>query len=243
MLEEVTVILNSCKRIEYLQEQISAVKWQTIKAKEIMLWNNWWDLTWINLHWIIVSDNNKNFWVWSRFIYWLNAKTKYVCFIDDDTIPASSWIENCLNESKDTRGVYWAIGHKYGSRENRNEKQIRIWWHWINNEKTEQVDIVWHSRFIEREFLNYYFIDNPPIKDYPYNWEDIWLSYSVQKHLWLWTYVPPHPKENMEMWWCIPSKWEKYWNDENANYVWKQELYNEFYKSILDKWFKLLIDK
>jgi hypothetical protein len=38
---------------------------------------------------------NRNLGVWSRFAYALNAKTKYVCVFDDDTIPGNNWLKNC----------------------------------------------------------------------------------------------------------------------------------------------------
>ena len=81
----VTVVLNGYKRGQHLETQLEAIKKQTLRPKEIMLWQNAGQdfnpeiagkTTW--------ASCNKNFGVWARFAYALNAKTEYVCVCDDD---------------------------------------------------------------------------------------------------------------------------------------------------------------
>ena len=97
-MSEITVILNGYKRPQFLKEQINAIENQTIKPKEIMLWqNNSEGFENIVPNNIITAVSNKNLGVWARFSYALNAKTEYICIFDDDTIPGSKWFENCLD--------------------------------------------------------------------------------------------------------------------------------------------------
>ena len=90
-MEGITVILNGFKRPQFLKEQIEAINNQTIKPVEIMLWQNnieGFDSELTNS--ITTASCNKNLGVWARFAFALNAKTEYICVLDDDTIPLIS---------------------------------------------------------------------------------------------------------------------------------------------------------
>ncbi len=92
MKGEVTVILNGFNRPENLSEQIDAINNQTIKPKEILLWLNNSEGFDKNLtDKITTVTSNKNFGVWARFAFALNANTEYICIFDDDTIPGVNW--------------------------------------------------------------------------------------------------------------------------------------------------------
>ena len=102
----VTVVLNGYKRGQHLAKQLEAVKKQTLRPKEIMLWQNAGQdfdpeiagkTTW--------ASCNKNFGVWARFAYALNAKTEYICVFDDDTIPGKRWLENCYETIQKHEGL------------------------------------------------------------------------------------------------------------------------------------------
>ena len=100
----ITVILNGYKRGNQLTEQLNALNNGTVKPDEILLWyNNPGDDSLINYD--IMSEIptalcNYNFGVWARFAFAFNARSEYVCIFDDDTIPGSRWLENCLETMK-----------------------------------------------------------------------------------------------------------------------------------------------
>ena len=92
------MVLNLYKRPHRLSEQIDSIQNQSVKPKEIMIWRNNSDLcideSITRYH--TYSDNNKNFGVWARFVYALNAKTDWICIFDDDTIPGSKWFSRTV---------------------------------------------------------------------------------------------------------------------------------------------------
>ena len=98
MTEEVTVVLTAYNKPQYLDMQIEAIKNQTVKPKEIMLWYNKGDSDQkkIEDEDIKVAYCTHNLKYHSRFAYALLAKTKYVMLFDDDTIPGKRWLESCI---------------------------------------------------------------------------------------------------------------------------------------------------
>jgi hypothetical protein len=141
--------------------------------------------------------SNENWGVWARFYYALNAKTKYVCVFDDDTIPGSRWFENCLETIKTNRGLLGTIGLIFNDQDNYHNHTR---YGWANpNKDTKQVDIVGHSWFFEREYLTA-FSREFPLLDVKICGEDIHFSYTLQKYFGLNTYVPPHPIKDKQMW-------------------------------------------
>ena len=200
----VTVVLNGYKRGQHLAQQLEAVKKQTLRPKEIMLWQNAGQdfdpeiagkTTW--------ASCNKNFGVWARFAYALNAKTEYICIFDDDTIPGKRWLENCYETIQKHEGLLGTIGVVYHT-PNSYHPMSRVGWA-EPNEKTERVDIVGHAWFFKREWLSTFWRELPE-EDHPMIvGEDMHFSVMLQKYLGLNTYVPPHPKDNKDMWGSLPD--------------------------------------
>ncbi len=226
----ITVVLSGFKRPHVLKEQFDAVKRQTITEVEILLWINLvnkniaFDPTVINSCKTIMSNADHG--SWGRFIASLTAKTKYICVIDDDTIPGKKWLENCLNTIKDyngilsTRGVIMNKGldNRYPLPDSYNAIG------WCNpNEKTTRVDMGCHSWFFEKSWLRAFFAEMP--QDIPQRYgEDTHISYAVKKHFGINTYVPPHPKDDMDLWGSMPETAIRYGEepvaismDHNAN--------------------------
>tara|TARA_R110001592_G_scaffold133404_2_gene348618 strand:+ start:314 stop:1066 length:753 start_codon:yes stop_codon:yes gene_type:complete len=250
MSSDVTVILNGYRRKDALDIQLQQLEKQSIKPDDIMLWYNYpGDPMLINMNAVhktrsVVS--NTNFGVWGRFTYALNAKTKYVCIFDDDTIPGTKWIENCLTTIKEKRGVLGTIGLHCNDRD---EYFNHTRYGWDNpNEDTVEVDLVGHSWFFEREWLSAMFreVPNP---EYDLCGEDMHLSYAVQKYLGLKTFVPPHPKNDKEMWGSLMG-WEL-GVDENAishlhTFHGKDDFrkkVNTYFKGLLNNGWTLVNDK
>jgi hypothetical protein len=255
----ITVILNGYKRGSNLTEQIEALKKQTVQPDEILVWyNNPGDNDLINYDIgmeVPVAYCNYNFGVWARFYYALNAKNPYICVFDDDTIPGTRWLENCLNTIGEVNGVLGTVGALYLNplpieHSSYFEHYIRFGWPDAgNNTKTQEVDWLGHSWFFKKEWLSHMFRELPDPK-YNICGEDMHLSYMLQKYAGIKSYVPPHPKDNKEMWGSI--KGAEYGGDSNS--LWEtntlsidgtpfKNLMNEyFHKQRLDGW-KFVMDK
>jgi len=201
-MSEITAILNGYKRPQFLKEQVEALRNQTIKPKEIMLWQNnseGFDKELTDS--LITASCNHNMGVWARFMFALNAKTEYICIFDDDTIPGDMWFENCLETMKTHEGLLGTVGLLYNSPDTYHHN-YRYGWADINNDETIRVDIVGHAWFFKREWLSAYFRELPPT-DITIVGEDMHFSYMIQKYLGLNTYVPPHPSNNKRLWGSI----------------------------------------
>ena len=196
----ITVILNAYKRLEHLETQIKAIKNQSIKVSEIIIWQNGTTERKIQK---LDSDikhiySSFNFGVWSRFSAALNSRNEFICVFDDDTIPGKNWIKNCLQTLEKQNGLLGARGVRFASK----KKYIvgeEFGWSNPSNE-IEQVDIVGHSWFFKREWLSYFWREIPNFNEFSFVGEDIHFSYVLQKYLGLNTYVPPHPNEDKTMW-------------------------------------------
>ena len=175
-MNDVTVILNGYRRPQNLSKQIEAVKSQTIKPQDIFYWQNTvpgvpYDSALSSAN-CISAYSNTNFGVWSRFYYALNARTNWVCIFDDDTIPGSKWLENCLETYKNYPGLLGTIGVLFCN--NQYGISTRVGWDNPNREVT-QVDIVGHSWFFHRDMLTYFCRELPPINhNFFFSW--------VEKH-------------------------------------------------------------
>jgi hypothetical protein len=236
-MENITVILNGYLRPDFLSTQIDAIKNQTIKPAEIMIWINSEDgFDDKLLEGLTVAKSNKNLGVWARFSYALNAKTEYVCIFDDDTIPGKKWLENCLETIKTHEGLLGTIGLIYDNPHNYlNNRRVG----WDNpNEETTRVDIVGHAWFFKREWLSSYWRELPP-KGFDFVGEDMHFSYTIQKYLGLNTYVPPHPVGDVEMWGSRMG-----WNFGNVNPTsalpGRMQEMNSYYNILIEKGFKII---
>jgi GT2 family glycosyltransferase len=241
----ITVILNCYKRPQYLQEQIEAIRNQSIPPEDIWIWYNkpedqeQYDLS--NLGCKVVTCNH-NYKFHGRFAYGLLAQTKYVAFFDDDTIPGNKWFENCTNtieQGQDgilgTTGVY-LLGDNYSN-------NTKFGWNGEQNPSTVEVDLVGHAWFMKKNYLRYLWYEDPISWD---NGEDMQLSYQAQKYGNIKTYVPPHPSEDTSIWGSLPEKGLKYGSDENANWIKKSNhtpLRNQIVKEQIKRGWKLVKDQ
>jgi GT2 family glycosyltransferase len=252
----ITVVLNGYKRSKYFETQLNSIRNQTLQPSDILLWQNAGDVFDENLTRLVTHAScNRNLGVWARFAFALNANTEYICVFDDDTIPGKKWLENCLNTIGETEGVLGTVGALYlnplpPEHSSYFEHYIRFGWPDAgNNEKTVEVDWLGHSWFFKKEWLSHMFRELPDPK-YNICGEDMHLSYMLQKYGGLKSYVPPHPKNDKEMWGSIKgaeyggdqnSLWET--NQLSANGTPFKNLMNEYFnKQRRDGW-KLVMDK
>lgn len=207
MNRDVTVVLNGYKR-PWLREIHEAVKNQTIKPKEVMLWYNYPGedalVDKVTAAKCRTAMCTSNFGVWARFAFALNAKTKYVCVFDDDTVPGTRWLQNCLNTIQTHPGLLGTRGLVFTTNETYYGPNGRYGWAAsdvpaVMNEQPVEVDLVGHSWFFEREWLSSFWRELPA-PEYMFCGEDMHFSYTLQKYKGLKTYVPPHPKDDKTLW-------------------------------------------
>jgi len=217
MNNDITAILTVYKRpIAYLEEQIQALKNQTIPPNDIWIWYNkpenkaHEDLTKFGLK-IIYSSYNFKF--HGRFALALLAKTKYVAIFDDDTIPGIKWFENCLDTIDNgydgilgTTGVILNNNDSYAS-------NSKVGWNGHKNENVTEVDLVGHAWFLNKNYLRYLWYEEPITWE---TGEDMQLSYFAQKHGNIKTFVPPHPVNDISLWGSHPIKGQLYGTDSHG---------------------------
>lgn len=212
---EITVVLNVYKRAEIFQQQLLAIKNQTIQPIEVLVWENGTERVPKELRDnLIITRAGKNFGVWARFAYALNAKGEFICVFDDDTIPGERWLENCYRTMKitpgllGTRGIIFDSPHAYSMHRDVGVYQPNL--------ATQRVDIVGHSWFFKKSWLTQFWgsFENRFPEDVA--GEDIHFSYALQKFLQLPTLVPPHPPTDFSWWGSNPELAREFGGGEEA---------------------------
>lgn len=246
---DISVVLNLYKRPQNLKIQLEAVEKQSLKPKEILLYQDGTDEkieipNEIRDKFNVIEVSNENKGVWARFDFAnRTCKSKYVCVFDDDTIPGSRWLENCHSNMMINKGLYGTIGIIM-----KNPKKypiefksfFRVGWDGNLSEPTE-VDFVGHSWFFEKEWLNY-LLETPENLRQKCAGEDISFSYQLQKKGIL-TYVPPHAPMNIEFFGSIP-KYAKIFGNENkaiSGNTYNLKKMNEIINFFLEKNWNVLI--
>jgi glycosyltransferase involved in cell wall biosynthesis len=207
----ISVVCTLFKKPESLIRQITAINNQTIKPLEILLFQDGISENY-NLDLksplkecfddIKISEENVG--VWGRFCYAKNAKGKYICLFDDDTIPGSRWLENCYMNMLEQEGIYGTIGIVITEKEKYPfGGHYRVGWGNPYSKKAE-VDFVGHSWFFKREWLEYMFDDTEKFQEFKYVAEDMCLSFQCLKRN-IKTFVPPHPYWQHEFWGSMPE--------------------------------------
>jgi len=217
----VTVVLTKYKRLHLFEEQLKSIQNQSINVDEILVCDN--------------TVVNKG--VWDRFNLAKKATNEFICIVDDDTIPGSRWIENCLNEFNKEPALYGTCGYIFHSSKKYKGNYRRIGWVNSNVNKVE-VDYVVHNWFFKRDWLEYFW----RIDSIPFNFgEDINLSFQLQKEG-IKTYVPPHPKNDTSLWGSLKGK--QYGDDDKSLWIsnplnFKRNLFDYFSKKVNEGWILL----
>ena len=218
---DVSVVLSAYKKPEALSVQLEAIENQTLKPREIYLFQDGIDGDYaINFKPEILSRftgtciNTSNKGVWERFRFAGSAKSEYVCIFDDDTIPGKRWLENCHYSSQLQEGIYGTIGIIVRDPQHYPKKCWRTGWRRPYG-KTSRVDFVGHSWFLRREYLGWMFDGTEKYQGFKYTGEDMCLSFKAMQHG-IKTFVPPHPFYDTELWGSDPEYGMKYGDDYNA---------------------------
>ena len=237
----VTVILNCYKRTVYLKEQIEAIKNQSVKVDEIMVWSNkpeegiQYNIDDLG---VTAAYCNTNLKFHARFAYGLLAKSEYIAYFDDDTIPGKDWFKNCLNCMDEGNFILGTSGVRLES--DKYDPNKKVGWNGILSNKLGLVDLVGHAWFMKRDTLKYLW------QEYPISWEngeDIQLSAFAYLHGGIQTAVPPHPEGKENLWGSIKG-YEK-GNDQAASH-WKSNhapLRNEICQTLADKGYKRVMKR
>ena len=218
---DVSVVLTLYKRPEYLEAQLEAIENQSLKPKEILLYQDGTgDTVQIpenikeRFNLIEISPENKG--VWERFNFARkNVKSKYVCILDDDTIPGSRWLENCMTEMLEQEGLYGAIGIVSEDNVYDSCHHKRVGWA-NNNDETLRVDFAGHSWFLKTEWLDYMFEGTEELQKYKICAEDMTLSFKLQQHG-INTYIPQQPQGNKDLWGSI--KGDEFGSDAQSLFI------------------------
>lgn len=196
MSANVSVMLTAYRRLQHFIPQLRAVQGQSVKPVDICVWHNADSRSPGPLHsGLRTITAEPNMGVWPRFLACMEFDSEYVCLLDDDTIPGSRWLENCLQQMEQQEGLYGAVGVRYQTVT--RKPHSRFGWVRPSNERHE-VDIVGHAWFFKRDWLRYYALE--PRRAGKTCGEDMHFSVAIQRHLGLGTYVPPHPAETPELW-------------------------------------------
>lgn len=228
--DTISVVMTLYKRPEALEKQINAIKEQTIKPLELLLFHDH-----VKCGEEVVLDSNlrkefdeileptENEGVWGRFRFAKEvARGKYICMLDDDTIPGSRWLETCVQLIKKRNAVYASLGiclTRYGCYP--YDGFYRIGWSSANR-KCEEVDFAGHSWFFNKECLDWMLKDTEQYQEIRTAAEDMNLSVRAKEHG-VPTIITPHPLGNMEIWGSIPHYAMTYGNSKvatgiNGNY-------------------------
>lgn len=216
-LNNITVILNVYKRVQYLKQQIDAIESQTVKPKDIWIWyNKAEDREQVDLNKDFgkyrIINSNYNFKFHARFALALLAQSGYIAVFDDDTIPGNRWFENCFNTLKEKGNVILGCSGIY-LRTNENYRTYKkIGWNGQKSNEPLKADLVGHAWFFKKEILRYLFSEEPYSWD---NGEDIQLSFLSYLKAGIETFVPPHPAGDKSLWGSILG--QEFGGDENAS--------------------------
>jgi hypothetical protein len=228
----VSVILTAYKR-DYFTQQIKAIQNQTIKPKEIYIWQNG---NYINIDRyrkmnvkLIKSDENFKF--HGRFAFGLLMQTEYVAIFDDDIIPGKRWLENCLKLSKEKNCIVGANGRNYNSK-----KKIHVGIGPNNNKDFLstpcKADLVGHCWFFKKEWLKYMWRQIPFSYD---NGEDIHFCFTSKLFGNIDSYVAGQSNNNMDT--KADTMNDKYAQDQHAS--WKISNHQKIRINIAENFIKI----
>ena len=184
----IVAILTAYKR-DYFKEQINALLQQSIKPEKIIIFNNGTlDLRYLKEMYgeiiaLINSDLNTKY--WGRFVIANLCNTEYVLMLDDDTIPGSLWVENCLRLCNEKNCIVTGNGRSVDNK--------TCWGDDGYVENDTKVGFGGHSWFYKKEWLKYFITEKPLNYD---TGEDLTFSALCKLKAGIETWVPKQMGES-----------------------------------------------
>lgn len=170
----ITAILNLYNRPEYLDEQIEALRNQTVKVEQIIIWNNSKN-NYVNEDVIVISSSH-NFKFHGRFAGALLATTDYILLLDDDTIPDPGWVELCIRKQLEYDCLICGFGLNFFSSSYMDNEMVG----WRDESKEDQyVHVGGQSWFFPYEYLRFFWSE--PLVSLE-SGEDHHFAYVLQKN-------------------------------------------------------------
>lgn len=232
----ITAILTAYNRGYVLNEQIFAIKNQTIPPKEIYVIYNKGSEPKVKIQDsdVKIIDMNFNSKFHGRFAFALLSKTPYVAIFDDDTFPGKKWFELCITEMNAKEGIYGSAGVIMKSE--CYNPHIKIGWNGKKFAESTEVDLVGHSWFVKRDWLKYMWYEEPASWT---NGEDMQFSYLCQKYGNIKTYVTPYT-DNKDEWGSLRGN--EIGNDDMASFKIKNHSLdrNNISKEYINRGWKIL---
>jgi len=204
--DEITVILSVWKR-NNLKKQLNHILNQTKKPYQIWIYQNEShmnidipDQVREKFKISIIQSKNINFKFHGRFALPLLCDTEYTAIFDDDTIPGTRWLENCLDTSKRNNAIITA-----------NARNVRKDYDkpGVNNmlgfgpcdgqsvEKEVEIDTGGHCWFFKTDWVRYMWMDRPYSWD---NGEDIHFAAAAQVYGGIKSFLPRMPADDLSLW-------------------------------------------
>lgn len=205
---DVSVVLTSHKRPEMLRVQLDALEQQSLKPKEILLFQDGvTDGLPVRIPDEILKRFDKyeispeNVGVWGRFEFAeRTASSPFICVFDDDTVPGNRWLENCHAEMMKREALYGAVGiMAQDTKSYPRGGYYRIGWPRDGHLPiAQEVDFVGHSWFFRKEWLKDLLSAPEFVRTMKRAAEDMSFSRQLQKRG-IPTIVPPHPDNEPEL--------------------------------------------
>lgn len=239
---KVSAIINLYKRQSTCVEIYNALTMQTYPITHIYVWVNGQvnecerkDLREaMPMARFVFCDENMG--VWARFAFGLNMHTEFSVVFDDDTIPGSRWIENCMKCMSCEEALYGTVGLIYNKPLSYMNHR-RIGWP-APNIHSIVVDIVGHSWFFKTDWLRQYWHEVDDIDAITFCGEDMHFSYALQA-IGIRTIVPPHPIDDMELWGSLKG-FEAGTGEEAISISGKGSMMDVPLKRLVERGFKLV---
>jgi FkbM family methyltransferase len=206
---EVTVVISEYLRPELLLRQIECFQKQTLKPKEIIVWQTQvegqeeaykLEHSYSNVY---IVKTNHDFKLPARFVIPLLAKTPYVCLVDDDVFPGPKWLEECNRIFMKDNVVVSPYGIKYKKETQHDMNSDQYGDNGKHNELPVKVDIGGHGWFCPTRFFLCFGMESCLDER---RGDDIHFAYCLKKYLNIDIMVSPYPENNKDIWGNLDSE-------------------------------------
>lgn len=193
------IVLSAWRRTHLLQDQLEAIRRQSIPATEVLIWHNPcegqsedWSFLRDNEHLISTTLNRG---VWGRFAILGLLDTDFIHVIDDDTMPGHDWLLNCVEtfDGLPEHSVLGTCGRVFP--EGTRDSAAPVGWQ-NPMDRIVHADVLNHSWFFSQALAKKF------VATYRYGMtcgEDYAICVLARKHGGV-VACPPHPPNDLARW-------------------------------------------